>query len=138
MKHILIVANQTAGGSHLSDLIRARIAEGPCRFRLVVPATPPAHHLTWTEGEARTLAVERMQEALIGLRGTGAVVEGEIGDPNPLDALADAMLSRRYDEIIVSTLPPGLSRWLRQDLPRRIQKRFGLTVTHVVAHPAQT
>ncbi len=136
MQHILIVAYQTAGEPHLLDLVRDRIAEGPCQFRLVVPAMPPTHHLTWTEGEARSLADERMQEALTSLRLTGAIVDGEIGDANPLEAVADALLSRRYDEIVVSTLPHGMSRWLKQDLPHRIQRRFGLPVTQIVAEPA--
>src|SRR2546422_11202971 len=85
-RSILIVANQTAGGAHLRDVVRDKMTEAPSRFMLLVPATPTSEHLTWTEGEARALAEERMTEAIAGLRGIGADVEGGGGDPRPLPA----------------------------------------------------
>ena len=36
--------------------------------------------------------------------------------------------------MIVVTLPPGFSRWLRRDLPHQVASRVGLPVRHVVAH----
>ena len=135
-RSILIVANQTAGAAHLKTLVRDRMAAGPCRFTLLVPATPPAEHMTWTEGEARALAEERLADALAGLRGIGADIDGMVGDPRPLSAVGDAVLEHSYDEIVVSTLPPGASRWLKQDLPHRVERQFRLPVTHIVAEPA--
>ena len=134
-RRILIVANQTAAGGHLKDLVRERMAAGPCRFTLVVPATPPGDH-AWTEGEVRALAEERLTDALTALRETGAEIDGVVGDTRPLYAVGDALIERPHDEIVVSTLPPGASRWLKQDLPHRIERQFGLPVTHVVAEPA--
>ncbi|HEY9377490.1 MAG TPA: hypothetical protein VIQ02_10385, partial [Jiangellaceae bacterium] len=58
---------------------------------------------------------------------------GEVGSSNALNAIRDALRAREFDEIIVSTLPSGISRWLHQDLPRRVQ-RLGLPVTVVTAH----
>jgi len=135
-KRILIVANQTAGGTHLREFVRERISAGPCTFTLLVPATPGAEHLTWTEGEARAMAEERMTEALASLRAVGAEVEGIVGDPRPLSAIGDVLLDRPHDEIVLSTLPPGTSRWLKQDLPHRVERQFRLPVTHVAAEPA--
>jgi hypothetical protein len=63
----------------------------------------------------------------------GAEVTGEVGDARPIAAIADALLRARFDGIILSTLPPGRSEWLRQDLPARVARRFGLPVQHVVA-----
>ena len=135
-RRILIVANQTAGGEHLKAVIERRLAEGPCLFTLLVPASPPADHGTWTEGQMRSLAEQRMHDAVEGLRRTGADVRGVVGDPRPIHAITDVLVEQPHDEIVVSTFPVGISRWLKQDLPHRVERTFRLPVTHVVAEPA--
>lgn len=138
LRRILIVANQTAAGAHLKEYVRERVnEERPYRFTLLVPATPTQDHLTWTEGEARSLAEQRLNEALSGLREVGADVEGVVGDPNPLSAIGDALLEQPHDEIVLSTFPLGVSRWLKQDLPHRVERQFRLPVTHIVGEPAE-
>ena len=133
-RRILVVANQTACGDELLTVLTAKLGDGPCRFTLLVPATPAAEHATWTEGEARTLARRRMEEALTRFRAAGAEdVHGVVGDANPVRAIDDAMLDETFDEIVLSTLPPGVSRWLRLDLPRRVEQRFALPVTTVIS-----
>ena len=139
MRRYLVVANQTLGGQHLAETVRGCLAAGPARFHIVVPATQPRDHAVWTEGEARALAQRRLEAALDGFLAIGAEVEGEIGDESPLQAIADVVHDREFDEIILSTLPPGLSRWLRQDLPHRVERQFELPVTHVIgdSEPAE-
>jgi GABA permease len=133
-RRILVVANQTACGDELLEVITTRMAAGPCLFTLLVPATPAAEHATWTEGEARSLARTRMEVALARFAAAGAVTgEGVVGDANPVRAIDDVLLDGSFDEIILSTLPPGVSRWLRLDLPRRVEQRFGLPVTTVIS-----
>jgi hypothetical protein len=135
-RRILVVANQTACGDELLAVIEARVRNGPCRFTLLVPATPPGEHATWTEGEANALATRRMEEALGHFEDAGATdADGVVGDPHPVRAIDDVLLDRRYDEIILSTLPPGVSRWLKLDLPRRVEQRFALPVTTVIGTP---
>jgi GABA permease len=137
LRRILIVANQTAAGDHLKQYVKDQLTEGrPSRFTLLVPATPTSDHLTWTEGEAQALAEERMNEALAGLRETGAEVEGIVGDPRPLSAIGDVLLEQPHDEIVLSTFPLGVSRWLKQDLPHRVERQFRLPVTHIVGEPS--
>lgn len=135
-RRILIVANQTAGGSHLKQVVRKKIEEGPCVFTLLVPATAPPEG-TWTDGQLQAAADGRMREALAGLREVGAEVEGVVGDHRPIHAIADALAEHTHDEIIVSTLPVGISRWLKQDLPHRVERVFRLPTTHVVAEQVE-
>lgn len=136
MPKYLVVANQTLGGEHLVTKVRECLATGEaCTFHLVVPATPPQDHVVWTEGEARDLANSRLEVALARFRELGANAEGEVGDANPLLAIEDALRVSPFDAIILSTLPPGASRWLRKDLPHRVESRFGLPLLHVVAPP---
>lgn len=133
MRRYLVVANQTLGGPHLLETMRETLAAGPCSFHVLVPATPPGHFATWTEGEALAVAQERLDAALTQFKELGAEASGEVGDPDPLEAIADALRERPFDEIILSTLPPGASRWLKQDLPHRVERSFSIPVTHVVA-----
>jgi hypothetical protein len=133
MKRYLVIANQTIAEQPLADAIAARAAAGPCHFHIVVPATPMPG-LTWTDGEALGLARRRLAAATAVLRAVGASVDGEVGEASPVVAAADALRSGdRYDEVIVSTFPPGASRWLRMDLPRRLERICQVPVHHVVA-----
>ena len=140
MRRYLVVANQTLAGKHLLDRVRECLSEGGCSFHVVVPATSPSDHAVWTEGEAMALAQERLDAALKAFRELGAEAQGEVGDPSPMDAIGDALRDRQFDGIILSTFPPGISRWLGQDLPHRVEKAFDLPVTHVIAEaePPQT
>jgi hypothetical protein len=133
MRSILVVANQTLGGDALTRRMRDAVVAEPCRFHLAVPATPTGHMLTWSEGEAHVVAQRRLDDALRRLEQEGFSVTGEVSDPNPMLAITDALRHDRYDEVILSTLPVGVSRWVRLDLPSRIRRRFGVKLTHVVA-----
>ncbi len=137
MRRYLVVANKTLGGEHLTDRVRECTASGPCHFHIVVPATPPDDH-PWTESEARRLAEQRLARALGRFRELGADADGEVGDANPLAAIEDALREGSYDEILLSTLPPGVSRWLKLDLPHRVQTQFGLPTTHLMGEPDAT
>jgi hypothetical protein len=145
MRRYLVVANQTLGGEQLTDAIKARLAAGPCHFHVLVPATR-AHDLYRTvlaayEGElpdddaAATQARNRLDGELACLRGAGADVDGEIGDPHPMVAIRDVINRQHFDEVIVSTLPAHLSEWLRMDLPAKVAHTFALRVTHVSGPP---
>jgi hypothetical protein len=132
MKRVLIVANETAGGAHLRDEVSRLIREGAEQFTLLVPATRPRKTLTWTEGTAHALASERMDRALVALRDLGAEFDGIVGVERPMDAVMDVLRSQHFDEIIVSTLPHGVSHWLKMDLPARVARYSGVPVHHIV------
>ena len=134
MRRYLVVANQTLMSAELRAAVRERLGTPPCRFHVVVPATPPRDHFSWTEGAALVVARERLEEALAWMHSEGAISTGSIGDPDPVLAAVEALPRDRFDEIVVSTLPPGLSRWVRQDIPHRLARRTDLPVRHVVAH----
>ena len=120
---VLVVANVTATSDELLQALKERSEKGACRFTLLIPASG---------AEARErlgTALERMREA--GLEN----VEGQVGDPDPVVAANEAWDPMKFDEIVVSTLPTGSSRWLGVDLPHRLQKLTGVPVRHVVSTP---
>lgn len=137
MRRYLIVANQTLLGEPLLAKVRECLLVGPCEFHLVVPATHAPGHAWQLEHRDHGLAATRLQQGLDRFRSLGLEVEGEVGDARPMDAVRDALRNAGpFDEIILSTLPAGISRWLRQDLPHRIHRWFELPVTTVVARKA--
>ncbi len=141
MARHLIVAHQTAASRELIERVRELTGRDPdAEFVLLVPATPTSHLLTWEEGEARQRAARRAREASEALRReAGAkVVAAKVGSHSPLDAVGDELrASPGYASIVLSTFPPGISRWLQIGLPRQLRVRYRLPVEHVVAAPAQ-
>jgi hypothetical protein len=133
MRRYLVVANQTLMSEELRAAVRDRLGAPPCRFHVVVPATPSRDHLAWTEGAARQVARDRLEAALAWLHAEGAITTGSIGDADPVLAILDALPRDDFDEIVVSTFPPGVSRWIRQDLAHRLARRTDIPVHHVIA-----
>ena len=119
---ILVVAHKTAATQPLLDAVRERAARGPSTFTLLVPN--PAHGLhkvVDAQDQGPGEAQDVLDVALPKLSAAaGSEVQGVIGDPDPLAAVQDAINLRGFDEIIISTLSPRLSRWLRLDLPSKV------------------
>ena len=133
MRRFLVVGNQTLASREFRATVLERLAGEPCRFHVVVPATPPHDHFVWSEGEVVASARTRLEETLAWMHAQGALTTGEVGDAHPLLAVTDALSHDDYDEIILSTLPPGISRWVRQDLVHRVARHTDTPVCHVVA-----
>lgn len=133
---ILVVANRTADSPELIAALRSRAARSPAGFTLLVPAVPRG--LSWA-ADMKAGGPEAVPRAEIGarrMRAAGFDLDGTIvGDPDPVAAVGDTLRSHRFDEVIVSTLPRGVSRWLRVSLPHRLRRMTDLPVLHVTAHP---
>jgi len=131
---VLVVAHKTAATPALLDAVRDRAQRGPATFTLLVPN--PAHGLhalvdpeDQEESEGQTvldLAIPLLEDA------AGAPVEGLVGDPSPMNAIQDAINVHGFDEVIISTLPARVSKWLKLDLPSKVTG-LGLPVTTVTA-----
>jgi GABA permease len=128
MRHYLVVANQTLKQPELREKIRACIDAGPCDFFLLVPATRAHGPVRWTPADANALARRRLDRALERFRGLGAEFVGEVGDPSPVVAIGELLRRRSFDVLLLSTLPAGPSRWLRGEVPARIQQLFSIPV----------
>ena len=118
--HVLLVANRTAATPTLLDEVERRARTGSCRFTLLIPNVTDRDTADWTLDSAREL-LERV---------AGAPVEGLVGGEDAFESIQQAVQTHDFDEILISTLPQRMSKWLRQDLPRRVE-RLGVPVTVV-------
>jgi hypothetical protein len=132
--HILVVAHQTAATPGLLDAVRERAQRGPTTFHLVVPQQAHGMHKVVDPQDAGADEAQRVLEGALPKLSdaAGVQVTGSVGDAEPLMAIQDAVNLGDYDEIIISTLPLGISRWLKLDLISKA-KGLGLPVTHVAA-----
>ncbi len=123
-RSFLVVANVTATSDELIEALKAR---APASFTLIIPATP--------SGGGREAAMAKLEEAVGQLKAAGLEAEGSVGNADPILAVTDVWDPKRYDEIIVSTLPMRFSKWLHAGLPERIGKLTDAPVTHIVSQP---
>jgi len=130
--HVLVVAHQTAATPALLAAVGERARHTPATFHLVVPRQQHGmHKLVDPQDTDDSEAMAVLGEALPKLTAAaGQEVTGSVGDSEPLMAIQDEIHAGNYDEIIISTLPRRLSRWLKLDLVSK-SRSLGLPVTHV-------
>ena len=140
---VVIVANETLGGAELRLAVEQRMVAGCERFRLVVPvprspSSAVAVGLATVEvamlndvdlPDPREVAAERLAAGLAWLHERGCTADGAVATGDAVDAVRDVVDLGDVTEVIVSTLPSRISRWLRQDLPSRIDRVVDVPVT---------
>ena len=122
---VLVVANQTADSPELIQALRERAAEGGAEFTLLLPRLPGK----------REEAAARLEEIVAAWHEAGLEASGELGDNDPVAAVKEAWDPARFDEVIISTLATGASKWLQIDLPHQVERVTGVPCEHVVAAP---
>jgi hypothetical protein len=131
---VLVVAHKTAATPALMEAVRERAARGPCTFTLLVPNVVHGLHTVVDPQDQSHSETDAVLELAIPLleEAAGGKVEGMVGDSEPLAAIQDALNLHGFDEVILSTLPARVSRWLKLDLPSKVAG-LGVPVTHVAA-----
>lgn len=131
---VLVVANRTAATPALLAAVAERAARSPATFTLLVPRAVYGLHRVMdpeTGGDEEAQLVIELALPLLEVA-AGGPVEGIVGDASPLTAIQDAVNTRGVDEIIISTLPARVSRWLHLDLPSKASG-LGIPVSTVIA-----
>jgi hypothetical protein len=131
-RHILVVANETVAGKALIEAVHKRAAEGPIRVTVVSPQNAPRAGFVVYADSRRSSAERRLRRTLDLLHEAGIAARGAVVDPDPLQAIKDAVYEYQPDEIIISTHPGQMkSSWLRANLVERARKAVDIPVDHV-------
>lgn len=135
---VLVVAHKTATTQPLLEAVRERAAQGSCTFTLLVPNSTHGLHKVVDPEDQGAGEAQATIDASVGLlsKAAGGSVKGLVGDPDPGAAVQDAINLQGFDEVIISTLSPRLSRWLKLDLPSKVSG-MGLPVTTVTPGEAE-
>jgi hypothetical protein len=131
-RRILVVANETVGGSELIDAVRRHAGDGRASIRVICPQNRPKHGNVIYEDSVLAAARNRLSLTLADLREAGLEADGAVVDPDPYTAIEDAVEAERVDQLIISTHPETRSGWLQRDLVDRVDRDIGLPVEHVV------
>jgi hypothetical protein len=130
---VLVVANETVVGRKQHEAVRRATDGRRSQVLVVSPAlNSPLRHFVSDEGPARKAAQERLDRSLSALTAAGIEAKGEVGDADPLQAIADSLRTFGADEIIISTHPEGRSNWLEKGVVSGAKQRFTVPITHVV------
>jgi hypothetical protein len=133
-ERVLVVADRTADSPDLIAALRERASRSATAFTLLVPAVP--HGLAWAADMSAgwSEAVARADRAAGRIRAAGLPLgEVIVGDPDPFAAVGDALNARKFDAVMVSTLPRKISFWLAVRLPARLRRTVNVPVSEVVA-----
>lgn len=151
VRRYLVVGNETLSGPGLTRAVLERLSAGPAEFHVLVPCTPLRDARRWLvygdplvgyvdpdavitadlDDDAVDRARHRLDDFIRQIGDLDAEVTGEVGVANPVDAVQQVLGRASFDEILLSTLPAGVSRWLRMDLPARLRRVAALPVTHL-------
>jgi nucleotide-binding universal stress UspA family protein len=107
------------------------------RILVVAPAlNSRMRHWRSDSAAAEAVAETRLAQCLKQLSDLGLDVEGHVGDEDPLQAIADALVTFHATELVIATHPEARSNWLTRDLVGRSLICFGLPIVHVVVDGA--
>jgi len=132
-KKLLVVATAPVDPGQLREAVRER-SGADAEIRIVAPATAlsPLQWLASDEDSARDEAAALASEAEGSVAPEAARTETEVGDPDPVQAIEDALRTFPADEVLVVTHGDEEAGWLEQGSAEAARERFGVPVTRLI------
>jgi hypothetical protein len=132
-RRVLIITNEVvADPASVPDVIQNQVsaADAVC---VVAPALTGRLH-SWVsdiDAEYRE-ADDRMRMLVTGISSSGPVVSGRVGDEDPLQAVADALVEFPADALILGVHASDDANWRERRFSKKVRERFALPVTEVM------
>jgi hypothetical protein len=133
VKHVVVIANETAASRSLADLLQERAQEDEVQVTVVAPVNQPRQGYVVYYDTRRAAARRRLDKTLDLLHEHEVNATGVVVECDPVAALRDAIDQLDPDEVIVSTHPQQKSGWLRRNAVDQMRRVAGdLPFQHVV------
>jgi hypothetical protein len=138
-RRILVVANGIVEGKAFRRATGLRRSdEQYAEVRVIAPAlNSRLRHWLSDEDEARGRADLRLAATLESLCAAGIEADGRVGDADPLQAIADALVEFQPEEIVIATQPDQRSNWATRDLFGHVRRRFAQSVVQIVTESGE-
>jgi hypothetical protein len=128
--HILIVANDTLTGFELSDEIT--LQAGAAQLDILAPLRCSRWHYLMSDYDKETAeARARLEASLAWATSHGFDARGEVGDPDPVSAIADELRDFGADAVIVVRHPSDRATWLESRELGRLRSELDVPVTEL-------
>jgi hypothetical protein len=138
-RRVIAIVTDDLHGSEPLEQLQANANGAGVEVRVVVPAveaSPLRHTLGDVEGP-RERAENRLERNLKALRDGGLEVDGEVGDPDPVQAAQDALLKEPADEVLIFSHAEGQAEWYEKGLYERAQESIEPPLRLVVLEQAE-
>jgi GABA permease len=131
-RHILVVASETLAGEELSAELAASGAAGVELNVLAPILASRSHYWASDVDREREEAHGRLEASLAWAAEHGFVASGEVGDPDPLVAIADELRDFGADEVIIATHPRERTSWLARRMLGQLARELDVPVREIV------
>jgi hypothetical protein len=134
-QRVLVVADIWCQIDGLCAQVRDELDRDEADVLVVAPALAGRLHTMTSDIDTETNeAKHRLEDVLSRLNHHGIPARGEIGDPNPAQAIEDVLAEFATEKIIIVTETSSHENWREHALTERLEKH-GLPVSHLlVAH----
>lgn len=130
---VLVVVDEACTSPDLCADVRDHVGSGPIEALIIAPAHGSAATQWYVDEEAaRADATRRLRQSVACLSRGDIRTDGRLADPDPVQAIADALHDFPADEILIITAPQRPSTWLRQNVIDRARRSFEQPIEYLV------
>jgi hypothetical protein len=132
-RRVLVVVDDACTSPDLCASVRAATGNEPIEALVIAPAHCSAATQWYVdEDAARADATHRLHACAACLTRDGIHTRVQVADPDPVQAIADALHDFPADEILIVTAPQRPSTWLHPNVIDRARRSFQQPIEHVV------
>jgi hypothetical protein len=134
-KRVLIIANEAVADrpAGVPEVVRKQVLEAE-EVRVVAPMLSSRLQSWVSDIDAAAGKADERMNAIVGSIGASGqpAARGQVGDEDPLQAVADALAQFAADALILAVHAPDVANWRERRFSEKVRARFRLPVTEML------